>query len=608
MLDYRRDRVDYGEMLIPPQGYRLERAVAATYSVDLNTLLSVPVALIYAQTMEGKLDGDRFQILEAIQQIAKLVTVYHQKGQLHVPSKYNRLYAFLEDMLVPVYPATAFTSLHPKLWVLRYGHEAADQPAVYRVLVLSRNLTYDRSWDVAVCLEGVEGSDVEDRSRPLADFLRHLDGEAPFENAAAFVRGVSRTKFIAPDGFRRPTFHPIGIPRYYTNPIQTARGDRAVVMSPFIDAGAIQDVTSNIRKEVHLFSRRSELAKEAPSTLEGLTACYAISDWIVDGERQIEADSIAGAEIQEQDLHAKVYVLEDAGRSTWFLGSGNLTRAAFTRNTEFFVELIGKGNGSGVNGLLKELLGEDGALGVFSLFDATLGTNDDPASESRNAMRRIEYALLDAPVEAELVRSPNQTNFDMAVRLDLQAVPTVDGMVISVRPLNVVSDPRKLRPDSKNEIVFPNIQETELSRFLVYHLDLGDEAHRKFLVKINVIGMPRSRHDSIFKSIVSNQEKFFEYLSFLLSDERSKEDLLGNDDDSARHGHGDGEQQWHFDAPVFEQLLVAASRSPRKLQQVDALIDRLRKGEEDGDVIVPQEFIDFWDMFKPLIPANVRGK
>ncbi len=64
MLDFKEDRLDYGRLLIPPDGYRLDRAVAATYSLDLEMLLSVPVALFYSQTLEGKCDPERFQLLD----------------------------------------------------------------------------------------------------------------------------------------------------------------------------------------------------------------------------------------------------------------------------------------------------------------------------------------------------------------------------------------------------------------------------------------------------------------------------------------------------------------------------------------------------------------
>src|SRR3712207_1834994 len=104
MLDYKKNRLDYGEQLIPPPGYRLKRAVAATYSLDLNTLLSIPVALFYAQTLEGIDGGERVQLLEAIQRCPEVLRIYHQKGKIHVPRQHNRLYGLLEDCLVGVPP------------------------------------------------------------------------------------------------------------------------------------------------------------------------------------------------------------------------------------------------------------------------------------------------------------------------------------------------------------------------------------------------------------------------------------------------------------------------------------------------------------------------
>ena len=152
MLDYKKDRLDYGEMLIPPEGYTLTRAVAATYSLDLNTLLSIPIALFYAQTLEGIGSGERIQLLEAIKRCPDVLRVYHQQGRISVPKKHNRLYGLLESCVIGIPPNGVYSSFHPKVWVLRY--EAEEAPTRYRVIVLSRNLTYDRSWDVATSLVG----------------------------------------------------------------------------------------------------------------------------------------------------------------------------------------------------------------------------------------------------------------------------------------------------------------------------------------------------------------------------------------------------------------------------------------------------------------------
>ncbi len=94
MLDFKKDRLDYGAMLIPPSGYHLAKAVAATYTLDLNTLLSIPVALFFSQTMEGSFEHEKVQLLDAIQRCPDVLRIYHQRGKIHVPQKHNRLYGF----------------------------------------------------------------------------------------------------------------------------------------------------------------------------------------------------------------------------------------------------------------------------------------------------------------------------------------------------------------------------------------------------------------------------------------------------------------------------------------------------------------------------------
>src|SRR5688572_22989791 len=101
MLDVKRNRLDYGQLLIPPDGFTLRQAVATCYSVDLDTLLSIPVALYYAQTLEGELQGKDVQLIRAIQHTARLLTVYHQEGQVQVPHAAKEVYAYFEDALVP---------------------------------------------------------------------------------------------------------------------------------------------------------------------------------------------------------------------------------------------------------------------------------------------------------------------------------------------------------------------------------------------------------------------------------------------------------------------------------------------------------------------------
>ena len=62
--------------------------------------------------------------------------------------------------------------------------------------------------------------------------------------------------------------------------------------------------------------------------------------------------------------------------------------------------------------------------------------------------------------------------------------------------------------------------------------------------------------------------------------------------------------------PIFEQLLLAASRSPRRLKAIDDVIQELRKedGEDSPQNVVPHEFLDFWEAFKEVVPQQARKK
>jgi len=52
MLKPNDNRIDYGEELNAPDKYELDAAVATTYSLDLDALLAVSVALGFKDTLE----------------------------------------------------------------------------------------------------------------------------------------------------------------------------------------------------------------------------------------------------------------------------------------------------------------------------------------------------------------------------------------------------------------------------------------------------------------------------------------------------------------------------------------------------------------------------
>ena len=142
-------------LLRAPEGYRLEHAIATTFTLDLSALLTIPLGFAGADLNES---ANKLAVMQSVQQYASKLDVFVQRGMVKVPHKPNALLAFLEPIVHPVAPPSRGHLFHPKIWVLRYSH--VENPSEYqnrfRLICGSRNLTFDRSWDAAIVLDGEE--------------------------------------------------------------------------------------------------------------------------------------------------------------------------------------------------------------------------------------------------------------------------------------------------------------------------------------------------------------------------------------------------------------------------------------------------------------------
>lgn len=138
MLDPDR-RALYTDALRPPPGYRFERAVATTYSLDLQTLLTIPLhlALFSADGTLEELVEDGVALLEALRRTTDRVTVFAQSARLLAPRQPQVLFGLLEPTVIEVAPRSATGVFHPKLWAIRFRNRATDAERL-RLLVLSR--------------------------------------------------------------------------------------------------------------------------------------------------------------------------------------------------------------------------------------------------------------------------------------------------------------------------------------------------------------------------------------------------------------------------------------------------------------------------------------
>ena len=280
-------RITAFELIRPPSGYRLDFAVLTTYTLDLEALLVLPLSVLAHP--EGGLEellADPLRLHQAIRDAGDRVHAFVDEKGIAIPRGARSLYSMLESSVHPV-RAPNGGAFHPKVWVARFT--AADEAAedLLRVAVLSRNLNFDRSWDVALASEALLRSRrFVKKSRPLRDFLSALPqlatGPIPqgiVERVETLADQVWRTAFPAPDDFESPiAFHAIGLTRGRRTWSPPSSGHRALAVAPFANRTGLDAVGTRSGNDRILVSRQEELDKLSDDALAAWQEIFVLSD------------------------------------------------------------------------------------------------------------------------------------------------------------------------------------------------------------------------------------------------------------------------------------------------------------------------------------------
>ena len=405
------NRLDYGEQLNPPSGFELDSAIATTYSLDLNALLAVPVALCFNDSLDGDIKGEKLALLEAIGQLKDRFKIYYQKGNISFPSQFNRLFTLLEPYLHPLVPEQgAFSSFHPKLWLLRFveSESSKKKPKIcYRLIVLSRNLTFDRSWDVAISLDGVLAKTSvkkKENNQWLTFIKKLLDEDKSFSPSTDIKKELDKIVWQSPHNFNEVKVLIGGGKNGRPINIEQQNNDEIMVVSPFLKSAggginALQWLASfAVNGEKYLFSRAEELDSVGVDKLKEWN-CYSINEAVVNGEERNEVgETSVGDEPLKQNLHAKLVINQINNKAYWHIGSANATTAAMgdtknsqPRNTEAMVSMVGAVSKVGGKLLREEWMPEKGPqLFVKHEFsEITVDETDDVKTLIRQTLHKL---------------------------------------------------------------------------------------------------------------------------------------------------------------------------------------------------------------------------
>lgn len=562
------------------------------------------------------LDVDPIALLESVLRHADQIDIFCQAGQIAPMKEHKPIVAYLERSVHGVVPPNPNAIFHPKVWLLRYRSALGELS--YRFLCLSRNLTFDRSWDTVLRLDGaVEPGAVGPDASPIADFVRALPSLAvnPLDadrvtSLGALAVELAGVKFTLPDGFREARFWPMGHDGVERWPLD-GRVDRLFAVSPFLTVPMLSRLSSRGRHHV-LVSRPESLDAVGANALAGFDEVLTLSSVAL---AEAEAQSVSApadealaeaADHELQGLHAKCYVADAGGLARVWTGSANATSAAFGGNVEFLVELTGPKRLFGVDVTLGDRPGQPS---LRSILEPYLPSNAEPqaltvAEELDRELDELRRWLGSHRFTAE-VHVLDADLYEVALRGTAPRARAGDDLPTGVtcRPLSTRGASQRVAIDGERILVeFPGLSFEALTSFFLFTARAsrgGEHREIEFVVNAELIGAPEDRRQRILASLLKNREELLRFLLMLLSG-------MGESGQLAEAALGGGRWAWAWteSSALFEPMVRALARDPAKIDEIGSLMQELMK-TPDGRSILPEGWEDVWE---PIRAAREAGR
>jgi len=608
------------DALRPPSGHELDLAVGTTYTLDLYALLSAPVAfaMFDREREDGTPRNDPVAALQALRRFAGRITLFCQAGDIAVPRDYRALVVYLEQSVYPVTPPDPDAIFHPKVWFIRYRRPDSNESA-FRLLCMSRNLTFDHSWDTILRLEGALTDTVHHPElRAFASALPDLAQDTkpvPTERRTAIddlAADLERVAWSGPEGFKVERFWPMGHDGQPQWPFQ-GRLDRLFVASPFLTKGSLDRLTRK-RPGSILLSRPETLDQLGGNAVrhlrERLVMSASTREPSTEAPDATEVDAADASSVLE-GLHAKLVVADVPYGGRVWTGSANLTDAAFHGNVEFLTELSGRKVICGVDAIIGDQAHRIGLRKLTEPYEpASAGGRELTAKEqlewcldrARRALGRLRYTAT--------CRRTDALGFDLELSgTPLEHVPldpaALDGLTVTVRPVTLGDGAAtSVTPDPSGFTTRHHVSYEAITPFFAVRLRPLDEAiplDTTFLINADLIDAPADRAENVMVGLLKNRADLIRFLLLLLGNVEDGLAGLVDDGDGAWGGGGSWLGASGSEA-LLEPLIRAYSRDRARLHDIQHVMEELAK-TETGREILP----DGWDaVWAPIQTALDR--
>ncbi len=609
------NRLDYGKSLMPDDGWETSWAIGTTYSLDLETLLSVPLALFHAKYLSETTNESnlRTDMLDALAKVHDKMFVFVHENNITSKCGYSMLMGFLDQNIWNIPLDSPNKNFHPKAWLIRYARSSSTDEYKYRLVTMSRNITSATDFDIAVAMDSYQTEKQHADNESLTVMMTALMKRTDSKEAPRIIKQIKNElrhiKFIPPYPFDRKGKAAMFCPHTFQNLqsplLQDKEYDELMVISPFIDDITLDMLSNRCRTcRPKLVSREYEMDRCKPETLQKWD-CYMWNSMLEEAGDYEEDETSNDASFSHSiSLHAKIFIAKASyggdwyKYNNWFIGSTNCTQAGLRSNYEAQVHLKSLEPGTSVDDVLETLQDPDAPLITAYKIKEQSSRNDEEDKE-RQRNREILYELSHLQFSGTMQKCPDG-KYTTIVQTDSvawtdfwQKYPDVK---ISLKLFASDNDRWNLKDECKHG--FPSLLCQQLSSFLRVNVHFPNSEEKDFLIQIPIC-IPDERHGRIMSEILNSPEKLMRYLMFCLDANMDKEQQKIGKDLPKQSSNGNGDVSWkQYSLPIYEKLLFAASRNKSALRNVRDNVERLRKAKDkDGNPLLSKEFLNMWNLF-----------
>ncbi len=574
-------RLSIYDIVRPPAGFAIDALVVCAYSASLDTVLSLPAAMLADLPGMAKRKAGIFTAVElaALKRVCDRTLIFCQRGAIH-PAEYLPPAIIEAERMVHEVKAPMGGAFHPKLWVIRFVDPATGR-SMLRIAILSRNLTGDRSWDLGIVMDSRgapgsgKGNDIGALLRAMPSWCARPPDQGQLRLIAEMARDVERARWRLPDGLGAVTFHALG-----TGPGRTwvqPKSDRLVVISPFLTGLALRQLAGSSKQPVIVISRSDALDRCWAAARDGFArqAVLAVPD-----------DPLLAGKVGE--LHGKALIWESGRQARMAIGSMNATGAAMDgRNVEVMATFdCGKALGeSGVDALLdRHSLGA-----VIEDFEPAQPVDEKPAPFDDRPARA---ALWDAKLHIACTASDD--GWHIALVADGKVDPALPELLpaLRFRPATLSANrATRCGPGliSGSPAAFPGTLDlSEITGFTVFEAD-GADGLISFTLNLEVRGVDEEeRRHAALRALLPDRQHFADFLRIMLGDFTGLEGLAGGDgmdgDPTAWRASGQ--------AGLLELLIRCATDDPERLGSIRQMLESF--GPEELETVASEDFTALW--------------